>query len=44
MGLVHALLVALAKAGQLEPAKEGAKIAMKQRMEKLKEKGSGMDE
>jgi ubiquitin carboxyl-terminal hydrolase L5 len=39
VGLMHALLVALAKAGKLESAKEGAKATMKERIEQQKEKG-----
>jgi ubiquitin carboxyl-terminal hydrolase L5 len=39
VGLMHALLVALAKAGKLEAAKENARNIMKERIEKRKEKG-----
>jgi ubiquitin carboxyl-terminal hydrolase L5 len=41
MGLVHALLVALAKAGKLEHAKVGAKTVMKERIAKRKENSEG---
>ncbi|KAJ4483683.1 hypothetical protein J3R30DRAFT_1817076 [Lentinula aciculospora] len=44
VGLVHSLLVALAKAGRLEPAKESAKSIMKERISKAKMKGETMDE
>ncbi|KAJ3800331.1 hypothetical protein GGU11DRAFT_773639 [Lentinula aff. detonsa] len=44
VGLVHALLVALAKAGRLEPAKENAKSVMKERIARAKSKGGAMDE
>ncbi|KAJ3749262.1 hypothetical protein DFH05DRAFT_1476108 [Lentinula detonsa] len=44
VGLVHALLVALAKAGRLEPAKENAKSLMKERIARAKSKGGAMDE
>ncbi|KAF8995466.1 ubiquitin carboxyl-terminal hydrolase [Cyathus striatus] len=40
LGLAHALLVALAKSGHLEPAKEQAKIAMKTRISR----GEDIDE
>ncbi|EPS96263.1 hypothetical protein FOMPIDRAFT_1038210 [Fomitopsis schrenkii] len=39
VGLIHALLVALAKAGRLAAAKEGAKKALQERIEKRKERG-----
>lgn len=44
MGLVHALLATLAKAGKLKDATEGAKKAMAERISKAKEKGGDMDE
>ncbi|KAJ3733778.1 hypothetical protein DFJ43DRAFT_1066690 [Lentinula guzmanii] len=44
VGLVHALLVTLAKAGRLEPAKENAKSVMKERIARAKSKGGAMDE
>ncbi|KAH7876822.1 hypothetical protein F5879DRAFT_967327 [Lentinula edodes] len=44
VGLVHSLLVALAKAGKLESAKERAKGIMKERVSKAKSKGEAMDE
>ncbi|KAF5345330.1 hypothetical protein D9758_008493 [Tetrapyrgos nigripes] len=44
IGLVYNLLVALAKAGKLEPAKETAKNVMKERVEKAKTRGEDMDE
>ena len=39
VGLIHALLLALAKAGKLDAAKEGAKKALQERIEKRKERG-----
>ncbi|PCH43553.1 cysteine proteinase [Wolfiporia cocos MD-104 SS10] len=45
VGLVHALLVALAKSGRLEAATENAKKTMRERVERSKEKGdNNMDE
>jgi ubiquitin carboxyl-terminal hydrolase L5 len=48
LGLLHAFLLALAKAGKLEAAKEGAKSVMKERRERAKENKAkalgGMDE
>ncbi|EED83066.1 predicted protein [Postia placenta Mad-698-R] len=45
VGLIHALLLAMAKSGKLEAAKEGAKKTMHDRIQKRKEKGeSAMDE
>lgn len=45
MGLIHALLLAMAKSGKLEAAKEGAKKTMHDRIQKRKEKGeNAMDE
>ncbi|KAF8637948.1 hypothetical protein AX16_010581 [Volvariella volvacea WC 439] len=44
VGLVHALLVALAKAGRLSGAQENAKKVMKERIERQKSKGETMDE
>ncbi|THV06705.1 ubiquitin-specific protease [Dendrothele bispora CBS 962.96] len=44
VGLVYHLLIALAKAGRLEPAKETAKKIMKERVEKAKTRGESMDE
>ncbi|KAJ3892416.1 hypothetical protein GG344DRAFT_87736 [Lentinula edodes] len=44
VGLVHSLLVALAKAGKLESAKERAKGIMKERISKAKSKGEAIDE
>jgi ubiquitin carboxyl-terminal hydrolase L5 len=40
VGLVHALLVALAKEGKLEEAKQGARRAMQERVEASKRKDS----
>ncbi|KAI0047472.1 cysteine proteinase [Auriscalpium vulgare] len=40
VGMIHALTAALAKAGRLDAATEGAKAAMKQRIEAQKAKGS----
>jgi len=44
VGLVHALLETLAKAGRLDEAKEGAKKVMAERTAKAKEKGTEMEE
>jgi ubiquitin carboxyl-terminal hydrolase L5 len=44
VGLVHALLATLAKAGKLNEAKEGAKSIMQERKAKAKEKGEDMEE
>ncbi|ESK91004.1 ubiquitin carboxyl-terminal hydrolase isozyme l5 [Moniliophthora roreri MCA 2997] len=44
VGLMHALLVALAKSGKLGPAKETAKKVMQDRIHKAKERGEAMDE
>lgn len=44
VGLVHALLLALAKAGKLQSAKEGATIALKERRERSRAKGQTSDE
>ncbi|KAJ7128952.1 ubiquitin carboxyl-terminal hydrolase [Mycena crocata] len=44
VGLVHALAVALAKAGKLESAKESAKKVMKERVEARKAKGADMSD
>lgn len=44
MGLVHALLVALAKSGKLAKAEEDAKTIMSERIEKKKAVGQDMDE
>ncbi|KAI4526410.1 cysteine proteinase [Schizophyllum commune Tattone D] len=45
VGLMHALLIALAKAGRLSPAQEKARQLMKERIEKRRAKGDhGMDE
>ncbi|KAF7315253.1 Ubiquitin carboxyl-terminal hydrolase [Mycena indigotica] len=42
VGLVHALIVALAKAGKLESAKTSAKSTMKERIEARKAKGADL--
>ncbi|KAJ6593630.1 ubiquitin carboxyl-terminal hydrolase [Mycena capillaripes] len=44
VGLVHALVVALAKAGKLESAKESAKKVMKEKIEARKAKGADMSD
>ncbi|KAJ7072555.1 ubiquitin carboxyl-terminal hydrolase [Mycena amicta] len=44
VGLVHALVVALAKAGKLEGTKESAKAAMKERIEARKAQGAEMSD
>ncbi|KAF5388763.1 hypothetical protein D9757_005637 [Collybiopsis confluens] len=44
LGLVHSLLVALAKAGKLDSAKGNARTLMKERIEKSKAKGEAMNE
>ncbi|TFK89477.1 cysteine proteinase [Polyporus arcularius HHB13444] len=43
LGFIHALLLAMAKAGTLDAAKAGAKKALQERIEKRK-KGEAMDE
>ncbi len=42
-GLIHALLLGMAKAGTLDAAKDGAKKAQQDRIERNK-KGEAMDE
>ncbi|KAG5638795.1 hypothetical protein H0H81_010024 [Sphagnurus paluster] len=44
LGLIHALLVALAKGGKLSSAQEQAKTITKERIEKKKAAGEDMDE
>lgn len=44
VGLIHSLTLALAKAGQLDAAVDGARTAMKTRIEERKKKGQPMDE
>ncbi|KAI0769627.1 ubiquitin-specific protease [Trametes elegans] len=44
LGFIHALLLNMAKAGALEPAKEGAKRALQERIEKKKKGEFVMDE
>ena len=44
VGLVQALLLALAKAGKLAPAEEASKKLMKERIEQRKARGEDMDE
>ncbi|KIY43303.1 ubiquitin-specific protease [Fistulina hepatica ATCC 64428] len=44
VGLVHALLLAMSKAGRLEAAKETAKQTMRQRVERKAARGEAMDE
>lgn len=44
VGLVQALLLALAKAGKLAPEEEAAKKTMKERLEQRKARGEDMDE
>lgn len=44
MGLVHALVLALAKAGTLSPVTEKAKTVMKERIAQAKSKGEAMEE
>lgn len=44
VGLVQALLLALAKAGKLGGAVEKAKVSMKDRLEQRKARGEDMDE
>lgn len=43
VGLAHALLVALAQAGRLSEAQEGARKAMQDRIEKRKAKGMDIE-
>ena len=44
VGLIHSLTLALAKAGQLDAAVDGARTAMKTRIEEHKKKGQPMEE
>jgi len=45
IGLVHALLLALAKAGRLQPGMENARKVMRERIERHRERGlADMDE
>ncbi|TFK53851.1 cysteine proteinase [Heliocybe sulcata] len=44
LGLIHALLVALAKAGSLEPARDAARRKMEERVARRKEVGMDLDE
>jgi ubiquitin carboxyl-terminal hydrolase L5 len=44
VGLIHSLTLALAKSGQLDAAVDGARTAMKTRIEERKKKGQPMDE
>ncbi|KAL1942797.1 hypothetical protein VTO73DRAFT_5037 [Trametes versicolor] len=44
LGFIHALLLSMAKAGKLEGAKEGAKRALQERIERKKKGESLMDE
>jgi len=44
VGLIHALLLALAKTGRLDAAKEGAQKALEERIAKRKERGESMEE
>ncbi|EMD33625.1 hypothetical protein CERSUDRAFT_117740 [Gelatoporia subvermispora B] len=44
LGLIHSLLLTLAKTGRLDAAKVGAKKALDERIAKRKEKGESMDE
>ncbi|KAH8994662.1 ubiquitin carboxyl-terminal hydrolase [Lactarius hatsudake] len=43
-GLIHSLTVALAKAGRLDAAVDGARMTMKRRIEERRKKGQPMDE
>ena len=44
LGMMHALLLALAKAGRLDAVAEGAKKTMVERRQKQKARGEAMDE
>ncbi len=44
VGLIHALTLALAKAGRLDAAVDGARTAMQKRIEERRKKGQPMDE
>lgn len=44
VGLIHSLTQALAKAGRLDAAIDGARTAMKKRIEERRKKGQPMDE
>ncbi|OCH92506.1 hypothetical protein OBBRIDRAFT_818302 [Obba rivulosa] len=44
LGLIHSLLLSLAKTGKLDAAREGAKKALDERIARKKERGESMDE
>jgi len=44
VGMIHSLTLALAKAGRLDAAAEGARTAMKKRLEERVKKRQPMDE
>lgn len=44
LGFIHALVLALAKAGKLDAAKEGAKAKMRERINRARERGMDVDE
>ncbi len=44
VGMIHSLTLALAKAGRLDAAADGARTAMTKRLEELRKKRQPMDE
>jgi ubiquitin carboxyl-terminal hydrolase L5 len=44
VGMIHSLALALAKAGRLDAAADGARTAMKKRIEERRKKRQPMDE
>jgi len=44
VGLVHALILALAKSGQLDSAKQGAEVKLQERIAKRKAGGKDTEE
>ncbi len=44
LGFIHALILAMAKAGQLQPAAGKARTVMKERIAKQQKEGKGMEE
>ncbi len=44
VGMIHSLALALAKAGRLDAAADGARTAMRKRIDERRKKGQPMDE
>lgn len=44
VGMIHSLALALAKAGRLDAAADGAQTAMRKRIKERRKEGQGMDE